>query len=511
MTAMPVMRKRITSILTVAVAAVAAATVLIVTRPPAAGALATGGFDFTRAQVANTGLQVPWGIAFLPDGSGLVTERATARIMQVRPGATPTVAATVPNVVPSGEGGLLGIAVSPTYAQDQYVYVYYTASSDNRVVRLRLNAPGTQQVIVSGIPKNSFHNGGRLAFGPDGMLYVSTGDGGTTSNAQNQSSLGGKILRMTPTGGVPSSGNPFAGSVVYTLGHRNVQGMAWDGQGRMYASEFGQNTYDELNYIVAGANYGWPTCEGVCNNSSFRNPLVTWTTAEASPSGLAYANGTLFAGALRGTRLWTVAVNGGATTGSPVAEFQGTYGRLRAVVVGPDGWLWVTTSNRDGRGSPVSSDDRIIRVPPTGTTPSPSATPTLTPTPTPTPTVTPTPTPTPTPTVTPTPTPTPTAGRACVATYRISNQWTGGFQGEITVRNSGTAAIASWTVAFTFPNGQTISQMWGGRYTQSGSSVTVRNESWNGTVQPSGSTTAGFNGSWTGTNGTPSTIICTAT
>ncbi|GGK66451.1 hypothetical protein Sme01_10790 [Sphaerisporangium melleum] len=493
MSVQPVTRKRLTSVLTVIVAALAAAAALVLTRPPAAGALATGGFDFTRAQVANTGLQVPWAIAFLPDGTALVTERDTARIMQVRPGSTPTVAATVPNVVPSGEGGLLGIAVSPTYAQDQYVYVYYSASSDNRVVRLRLNAPATQQVIVSGIPKASFHNGGRIAFGPDGMLYVATGDGGTTSNAQNRSSLGGKILRMTATGGMPQSGNPFSGSLVYSMGHRNVQGLAWDGQGRLYASEFGQNTYDELNLIVAGGNYGWPTCEGMCTNPSFRNPLVTWTTAEASPSGLAYAGNTLFAAALRGTRLWTVPVSGGAVTGSPVAEFQGTYGRLRAVVVGPDGWLWVSTTNRDGRGTPASNDDRIIRVPPSGTTPSPSATPT------------------PTPTVTPTPTPTPAPERACAATYRVTSQWGGGFQGEIAVRNSGTAALTSWAVTFTFPNGQTISQMWGGRYTQSGSSVTVRNETWNGSLAPGASTTAGFTAAFSGTNGTPSALGCSAT
>ncbi|MEV0347646.1 PQQ-dependent sugar dehydrogenase [Nonomuraea sp. NPDC050680] len=337
---------------------------LVVTTPTAAQAI--GGFDYSRAQVSATGLQVPWGLAFLPDGSALVSERGTARILQVRPGQAPVRVATVNGVAASGEGGLLGIAVSPTYAQDQWVYAYFSTSNDNRLVRFRLNAPQTQNVLFSGVPRAANHNGGRIAFGPDGQLYVSTGDAGNTANAQNLNTPAGKILRMTPSGGVPPD-NPFGGSRVYSYGHRNVQGLAWDAQGRMYATEFGQNTRDEVNRIVAGGNYGWPTCEGVCGNPSFRDPIVTWSTAEASPSGLAYANDTLFAAALGGTRLWTVPLTGGGGAGTPVAELRGAYGRLRAAAVGPDGWLWVTTSNRDGRGAPVAQDDRIIRIPPTGT------------------------------------------------------------------------------------------------------------------------------------------------
>jgi glucose/arabinose dehydrogenase len=317
------------------------------------------GFDLTRPEVVATNRSIPWGMAFLPDGSTLVAERATARIVRVRPGTTPTVAATVPGVVPAGESGLLGIAVSSTYATDQWVYAYYTAASDNRIVRFRLATPGTQQVLRSGIPKASIHDGGRIAFGPDGMLYAGTGDAGNTANAQNLNTLAGKILRMNPDGSVPASGNPFANSVVYSRGHRNVQGLAWSGS-QLYATEFGQNAIDEVNRIVAGGNYGWPTCEGNCNNPSFINPITTWTTAQASPSGLAFANNTLFAAALRGTRLWLVPLNGGANS----SQLQGQFGRIRTVAVGRDGYLWIATSNRDGRGSPIAADDRIVRFPP---------------------------------------------------------------------------------------------------------------------------------------------------
>ncbi len=339
-----------------------------VAAPPAVAQIA-GGFDFTRPQIAATGLAIPWGIAFLPDGSALVTERNSARLLQVRAGQAPQVLGTVPNVVAGGEGGLLGLAISPTYAQDQWVYAYFTAAQDNRIVRFRLGALQTQQLVLGGIAKATIHDGGRIAFGPDGMLYAGVGDANNTANAQNTQSLNGKILRMTPTGGIPA-GNPF-GNRVYSYGHRNVQGLAWDAQGQLFATEFGQNTWDEVNRIVAGGNYGWPTVEGMGNNPNFRNPIVVWTTAQSSPSGAAIANGHLFAAALRGTRLWVVPLTAGGGAGTPIAEIQGTYGRIRTVAVGPDGWLWIMTSNRDGRGSPVAADDRIVRFPPAGTTPVP--------------------------------------------------------------------------------------------------------------------------------------------
>ncbi|MEV1205838.1 PQQ-dependent sugar dehydrogenase, partial [Microbispora rosea] len=294
------MPKRLFVALATALSAVTAAGV-VVARPSTANA-ATSGFDFAHPQVVATGLRAPWGMAFLPDGSALVSQRDTADIMRVRRGSAPVKVATVPNVSPGGEGGLLGIAVSPVYALDQWVYAYYTSASDNRVVRFRLSSPQAQQPILTGIPRAQTHNGGRIAFGPDGRLYVGTGDAGNSANAQNLNSLGGKILRIRPDGTVPVD-NPFAGSPVYSYGHRNVQGLAWDESGRLYATEFGQNTWDELNRILPGRNYGWPICEGVCSDPRFTNPLVVWSPAEASPSGLAYAKGTLFAAVSHGALL----------------------------------------------------------------------------------------------------------------------------------------------------------------------------------------------------------------
>jgi glucose/arabinose dehydrogenase len=322
--------------------------------------------DLSNPQVVATGLTVPWGMGFLPDGSALVAERNSARVLQVRPGSAPAVVATIGGVAAGGEAGLLGLAVSPAYADDGFVYVYFTTASDNRIARFRLDAPQAQDVILSGIARASIHDGGRIAFGPDGMLYAGVGDANNTASAQNPQSLNGKILRMRPDGGVPESGNPFPGSLVYSLGHRNVQGLAWDAQGRLYASEFGQNTWDEVNQIVAGANYGWPTVEGQGGDPRFRDPIVVWSTAEASPSGAAIDGDTLYVAALRGRRLWSVPLDGNGGAGPPTALLPDQYGRLRTVERAPDGSLWIATSNRDGRGSPVAADDRVIRFPAVG-------------------------------------------------------------------------------------------------------------------------------------------------
>ncbi|MFG1610634.1 PQQ-dependent sugar dehydrogenase [Actinoplanes sp. NPDC049265] len=320
--------------------------------------------DFGNPQVVATGLTVPWGLDFLPDGSALVAERDSARILRLRPGSAPVAVATVPGVRPSGEGGLLGLAVSPTYADDGYVYVYFTAATDNRIARLHLDAPAQPEVILSGLAKASIHDGGRIAFGPDGMLYAGVGDASNTANSQNPDSLNGKVLRMRPDGGVPETGNPFPGSLVYTLGHRNVQGLAWDGDGRMYVAELGQNTWDEVNQIVPGDNYGWPIVEGRAGDARFHDPIVTWSTADASPSGATIDGDTLYVAALRGTRLWSVPLDGAGGAGTPVALLQGVYGRLRTVERAPDGAVWLTTSNRDGRGTPATDDDRVLRFPP---------------------------------------------------------------------------------------------------------------------------------------------------
>jgi glucose/arabinose dehydrogenase len=269
---------------------------------------------------------------------------------------------TVPGVNPNGEGGLLGLATSPAYAQDGLVYAYFTSTSDNRVARFRLGA--TPEVIVSGIAASNVHNGGRIAFGPDGFLYITTGDAATSSRAQNPASINGKILRVNADGS-PAPGNPIAGSPVWSLGHRNVQGIAWDASGRLFATEFGAGAFDEVNLIEPGKNYGWPAVEGVGNNAAFVNPLVTWSTSEASPSGAAISGNTLYVGALAGRRLWKIPITA-AGLGTPQAMLEGQFGRLRTVVTAPDGSLWVATSNRDGRGSPTADDDRILRFAPTG-------------------------------------------------------------------------------------------------------------------------------------------------
>ncbi|MFD0904243.1 PQQ-dependent sugar dehydrogenase [Actinomadura sediminis] len=316
----------------------------------------------TSVRPVATGLEVPWAVAFLPGGDALVTERDSARLLRVTPSGETSTVATIPGVDPIGEGGLLGVAVSPTFDDDRLVYLYFTADDDNRVVRTTYDGRlGDLRVIVDGIPKGSNHNGGRLAFGPDGMLYITTGEAGNPSLSQDRASLGGKILRVTPEGD-PAPGNPF-GDRVWSYGHRNVQGLAWDDQKRLYATEFGQNEFDEINLIEKGGNYGWPEVEGEGSpDDEYIDPLVTWTTDEASPSGLAHAGGSLWAAALQGERLWQVPLtNGGA--GTPKAHLRGEYGRLRAVVHAPDGTLWVTTSNRDGRGDPADSDDRILSVP----------------------------------------------------------------------------------------------------------------------------------------------------
>jgi glucose/arabinose dehydrogenase len=305
-----------------------------------------------------TGLAVPWAIAFLPGGAdsgALVTERDSARLLRVTRAGRVTELGTIDGVRPDGEGGLMGVAV-----KGEQIFLYYTAEQDNRIVRYRLSGDtlSDERLLVQGIPKGGIHNGGRLAFGPDGYLYASTGETGDRALAQQRDSLGGKILRMT-VDGAPAPGNPF-GTLVYSYGHRNVQGLAWDGSGRLYASEFGANTYDELNLVKAGANYGWPEVEGRGDDSRFVNPIATWSTDEASPSGLAFANGSLWMGALRGARLWQIPLGADGSAGKPVAHFADRYGRLRAVTASPDGGLWVGTSNKDGRGSPRDGDDRIM-------------------------------------------------------------------------------------------------------------------------------------------------------
>ena len=310
-------------------------------------------------------LEVPWGVDFLPDGNAVVTERMTGRVLQVAPDGTLTRLGAITAAVPQGEAGLLGVAVSPDFDTDRTLFFYLTTSSDNRVVKAELDggALGDPTVVLDGIPAGFIHDGGRIAFGPDGYLYVTTGETGDRPLAQDPKSLAGKILRITADG-EPAPGNPDPESPVWSLGHRNVQGLAWDDEGRLWASEFGDSTWDELNLIEKGGNYGWPEVEGVGGGSDFIDPALVWPVEDASPSGLAYADGHLWMAGLRGQRLWRIKVSASGKASQPTAFFTEDYGRLRTVVTSPDDQLWLTTSNEDGRGDPTPADDRIIVIQP---------------------------------------------------------------------------------------------------------------------------------------------------
>ena len=319
----------------------------------------------TVAGTVASGLTTPWGVAFLPDGGALVSERDTALIKRIEPDGTVRTVGDVPGVdtTSTSEGGLLGIALHPGFPGQPYVYAYLTADDDNRVVRMTYQGGdlGAPQVVLDGIPKAGYHNGGRLKFGPDGMLYATTGDASEGGNSPDPDSLGGKVLRMTPTG-KPAPGNPTPGSPVYSSGHRNGQGIAWDDDGRLWQAEFGQDRWDELNLIEPGGDYGWPDCEGRCDAAGVVDPLAQWPTDEASPSGIAVAEGAVWMAGLRGERLWRIPISGGEVVGEPTAFLTAEYGRLRTVAAAPDGSLWLTTSNTDGRGSPAAEDDRILRL-----------------------------------------------------------------------------------------------------------------------------------------------------
>ncbi|WP_078988462.1 PQQ-dependent sugar dehydrogenase [Streptomyces sp. WM6372] len=328
--------------------------------PPAKGSVTVAG------EVAK-GLESPWGVAPLPDGDLLVASRDKGTISRVALATgTVTQIGKVPGVAPGGEGGLLGLALSPSYASDRMVYAYFTTESDNRIARMRYDEqrdPGQQlgapDTVFRGIPKGLIHNGGRIAFGPDKMLYAGTGETGDTGLAQDKKSLGGKILRMTPDG-QPVHGNPEADSVVYSYGHRNVQGLAWDKDKRLWAAEFGQNTWDELNLIEPGANYGWPEAEGKAGKPGLRDPVAVWKTDEASPSGIAWAQGSVWMAGLKGERLWRIPLAGAHPVAEPEAFLTGKYGRLRTVIALGGDRLLLVTSETDGRGSPEAGDDRIL-------------------------------------------------------------------------------------------------------------------------------------------------------
>ena len=308
-------------------------------------------------------LDVPWGIAFLPDGSAVVGERGTGRLLRVTPrGAVRTLGTVRGVVAPSGpgEGGLLGIALAP--GDPDTLFAHHTSGSDDRVVRMSLagGRVGRPRPVLTGIPTSTHHHGGQLLFDPDGMLLVSTGDAEQSSLAQDRGSLAGKILRIRPDGRA-APGNPF-GNRTWSYGHRNVEGLAFDETGRLWATEFGDERADELNLIRRGRNYGWPQVEGRSSRRGLTSPRATWSpTSSCSPAGLAITRSTALVGALQGRCLFAVPLDG-TSAGEPRRHLAGDHGRLRSVAVAPDGSLWVTTSNTDGRVRPGRDDDKILRV-----------------------------------------------------------------------------------------------------------------------------------------------------
>lgn len=309
-----------------------------------------------------TGLDAPWSVVRTGDGvDALISERDSAKVLELTAAGKTREVGTVRGVQSGGEGGLLGLAL-----HEGDLFVYSTAEDGNRIQRFDLTGStgsyglGDATTVIDGLPANSFHNGGRIAFGPDGMLYASVGDAGNGSDAQDRDSLAGKILRLTPDGQVPG-GNPFPGSPVWSLGHRNVQGMGWTSDGTMFASEFGQNSRDELNVIEKGSNYGWPEVEGTGGtDEGFVDPVQQWATDDASPSGLAVIGDTVFIANLRGELVRGVPASAPSTS---TEYFAGDFGRIRTVLAGPDGALWFVTNNTDGRGDPVEGDDRLVSVP----------------------------------------------------------------------------------------------------------------------------------------------------
>ncbi|MGW2562666.1 PQQ-dependent sugar dehydrogenase [Streptomyces sp. NPDC001514] len=308
-----------------------------------------------------SGVDVAWGLGFLPDGTGIYTERNTFNVYKLTKSGTKTLVGKVPNSqTTGGEGGLMGIEISPTFATDHHLYFLHTSSEGNRIARMTLdgNTLSGYKVLLQGMEKSRFHNGGRLRFGPDGKLYASMGDAQTESRAQDKNSLNGKILRINPDGSIPSD-NPY-GNAVWSLGHRNPQGLDFDSKGRLWQAEFGNSVMDEVNLIQKGGNYGWPHCEGTSGScSGYIAPKKTWPTSAASPSGLTIINDHVFVATTRGERVYRMRIDSSSNLVEQKTYFQGTYDRLRTVEVDHDGDIWLTTStDKDG----TAGNDRILRI-----------------------------------------------------------------------------------------------------------------------------------------------------
>ncbi|MFI9818203.1 PQQ-dependent sugar dehydrogenase [Saccharothrix variisporea] len=313
-----------------------------------------------------TETDLPWGLTTLPDGQVLFGRRDAFEVVRLDPATgAKTVVGRVPNAAGTdGEGGVLGLAVASDFTADPWLYVMHTSSTDNRVVRIRYTGgalTGTPQVLLTGIPRNKYHNGGRLRFGPDGTLYIATGDGQNGDWAQDRANLAGKVLRINRDGTIPAD-NPF-GTAVWSYGHRNPQGLAFDSQGRLWEQEFGNSIMDETNLIVRGGNYGWPQCEGTTGTCGGTvAPKRTYPVAEGSCSGVAVVRDVLYIACLRGQRLYRAEISGESLTN--VQQYlTGTYGRLRTVEPSADGGLWLTTSNYGDKDSIANnSNERILKV-----------------------------------------------------------------------------------------------------------------------------------------------------
>jgi len=326
-------------------------------------------------------LQIPWSVDFAPDDRIFITERP-GRIRILRDGRLDPEPWATLEVAHVGEGGLLGLTLAPDFARSSFVYVYHTYRDEgrvwNRVVRLadRNGRGQPDKVLLDRIPGTNVHDGGRLKFGPDGKLYVTTGDASQPSQAQDRSSLAGKILRLNPDGTVPQD-NPIAGSPIYSLGHRNPQGLAWHPETKtMYAAEHGPSgdlglcCRDEVNVIEAGKNYGWPEVSGRGGAPRFVDPIADSGASDTwAPSGILVPSrgpwrGNLLVTALRGAHLRRLILGGPGfnRVSNQEMHFRGELGRLRDVVEGPDGTVYLITNNTDGRGRPGPSDDRLLRI-----------------------------------------------------------------------------------------------------------------------------------------------------
>ncbi|QGA80388.1 PQQ-dependent sugar dehydrogenase [Candidatus Nanohalobium constans] len=310
-------------------------------------------------------LDVPWGIEFLPDGDMLVTERPGNLVLVERENGSLERTYRIQGVEHRGEGGLLGIALHPSFTENRRLYLYMTTQDgdmlENRVVRYRLeeNSLTDSEIIIEGLPGAPYHDGGRIEFGPDKKLYITAGDATNPEWAQNTSRYAGKILRLNPDGSIPGD-NPFD-NAVYSYGHRNPQGLTWiDNQ--LWATEHGSTGRDELNRIERGENYGWPEIEGNEDQGGMRQPVIHSGSDTWAPAGTASMDNSIYFAGLRGNALYKAEIDGNSVEN--LSRHLTDYGRLRAVEKGPEEDLYISTSNTDGRGNPGEKDDKILRVDP---------------------------------------------------------------------------------------------------------------------------------------------------